>query len=92
MADSETPRKRIGTGLAGPGRPKGVSNKVTHDLREMVLRALDKVGGEKYLTEQAKENPQAFMTMLGKCLPKDVNLQGDLALTVTVQRLTSTAK
>ena len=41
----------------------------------MILAALDKAGGEKYLAEQAESNPQAFMTLLGKVLP--LQLQGD---------------
>lgn len=88
----KTTQKRVGTGLAGPGRPKGTPNKVTVDLRGMVLAALDKAGGAKYLQQQAKDNPAAFMTMLGKCLPKDVKIEGDLSLSVTVQRLSEGAK
>jgi hypothetical protein len=64
------------------GRKKGTPNKVSGDLRAMVLGALDRVGGQTYLEQQARENPQAFMTMVGRCLPKQVNLGGDLSLTL----------
>lgn len=64
------------------GRKKGTPNKVSGDLRTMVLTALDKVGGQKYLQQQAKANPQAFLTLVGRCMPKQVNLGGELSLTL----------
>ena len=53
----------------GAGRKKGVPNKITSDLKAMILGALEKAGGERYLLEQAKKNPTAFMTLVGKTLP-----------------------
>ncbi len=58
---------------AGKGRPKGSQNKVTKALKEMILGALEDAGGQDYLVTQATENPTAFMTLLGKVLPQDVN-------------------
>lgn len=55
------------------GRVKGTPNKITTDLREMALAALDEAGGKTYLLNQATTNPNAFLSLLGKCLPKDVN-------------------
>lgn len=61
----------------GPGRPKGSVNKVTGDIRKMVDEALAKAGGVDYLVRQAKrKNPAPFLALVGKCLPKDVNLSG----------------
>lgn len=60
--------------VAGPGRPKGVPNKTTMALKEMILAALDDVGGQAYMARQAEENPTAFMTLIGKVLPMAVNL------------------
>ena len=57
---------------AGPGRPKGAKNKITNDIKRMVLSALDKAGGENYLLKQAEKNPTAFMTLLGKILPTQI--------------------
>lgn len=54
------------------GRPKGARNKITKDLRAMVLGALDDAGGQQYLKEQAGTNPAAFLTLVGKCLPKEI--------------------
>ena len=35
----------------------------------MILAALDAAGGSEYLLLQAKKNPVAFMSLLGKLLP-----------------------
>lgn len=60
----------------GPGRTKGVPNKVTGDLKKMILEALDKKGGVKYLAKQADENPKAFLALLGRVLPMQVTGDG----------------
>lgn len=64
----------MGDGTPGPGRPKGVPNKTTTAVKEMVLEALDKAGGVEYLLKQAEDNPTAFLTLLGKTLPLTANL------------------
>ena len=56
----------------GPGRPKGVPNKVTTDIREMIKASLQGVGGIEYLKRQADENPQAYMALIGKVVPKEI--------------------
>jgi hypothetical protein len=35
----------------------------------MILTALDKAGGAKYLQRQAEANPVAFMTLISRVLP-----------------------
>jgi hypothetical protein len=57
---------------AGKGRPKGARNKLSRDVKEMILGALSAAGGQKYLEQQAKANPVAFMTLVGKVLPLQV--------------------
>lgn len=59
-------------GNRGKGRKKGVPNKLTREVKEMVLTALDNAGGDKYLLRQAEENPTAFMTLLGKIIPTQI--------------------
>lgn len=54
------------------GRVAGTPNKMTKSVKEMVLAALDDVGGKNYLIEQAKNNPTAFLTLLGKVLPTQI--------------------
>lgn len=72
--EKETPvKRRVGDGTPGPGRPKGVPNKRTTALKDMILESLDRAGGIKYLEKQAKDNPTAFLTLVGKVLPLDVN-------------------
>ena len=60
---------------AGQGRKVGTPNKITGDVKAMILAALDKVGGAEYLYRQAEANPGAFMTLVGKVLP--TTLSGD---------------
>lgn len=57
---------------AGKGRKKGVPNKVTADVKAMILTALNEAGGADYLVQQSEENPVAFMTLIGKVLPMTV--------------------
>lgn len=77
MDEKET--LKIGKGKAGPGRPKGLPNKTTTALKEAILLAAEQAGGRggtvAYLRQQAIDNPAAFMTLLGKVLPMQV--QGD---------------
>lgn len=65
-------------GVRRGGRQKGTPNKVSADLKGMITAALEEVGGQAYLVSQARENPTAFMTLLGKILPKDINANVDL--------------
>lgn len=66
------------------GRSKGTPNKITRELREMILGALSEVGGQQYLTAQARENPNAFMRLLGQTLPRNVKLEAGLELEVNL--------
>lgn len=61
---------------AGKGRKKGVPNKVTGALKDMILQALNGAGGVAYLQRQAKESPAAFLTLVGKVLPMQVTGAG----------------
>jgi hypothetical protein len=58
---------------AGKGRPKGARNKLSRDIREMIRAALDKAGGIAYLVKQAELNPTAFMTLVGKIIPTQID-------------------
>lgn len=61
----------------GAGRKKGVPNKMTAALKDMILSALEEAGGTDYLVQQSEENPTAFLTLVGKVLPLQVNGAGD---------------
>jgi hypothetical protein len=62
------------------GRKKGTPNKLTGQLKEMILEAAElagnDLGGEggtiQYLRTQATLQPAAFMTLLGKVLPLQI--------------------
>ena len=69
----KTPQKqKIGEGKAGPGRPKGLQNKTSLALKEMILKALDGAGGVSYLQQRADDNPAAFLSLIGRVLPMTV--------------------
>lgn len=59
----------------GGGSRKGVPNKATKEIKDMIQGALEQAGGQAYLYQQALENPAAFMSLLGKILPKDVKAE-----------------
>jgi len=54
------------------GRVKGTPNHTTTAVKDMVVNALNLVGGEKYLAKQAKENPASFMSLVGRVIPTQV--------------------
>ena len=59
---------------AGKGRQKGVPNKTTGALKDMILQALDGAGGVAYLQERAQDpkTAAAFLGLVGKVLPMAV--------------------
>lgn len=58
---------------AGKGRVRGVPNKITKEVKEMVIEALHNAGGVDYLVEQADKNPKAFLSLVGRIVPLQVN-------------------
>ena len=67
------------------GRPKGVVNKTTAELKEAILKALDKAGGVDYLARQADESPAAFLALIGKVLPMTVAGDGSAPIVFKVE-------
>lgn len=63
--DETPPRRKT-------GRPKGCKNKITRQLKEIVLEALDQAGGADYLVRVAKANPAVFCQLLQKIIPTDI--------------------
>ena len=80
MTVTKTKRKPTGAAAIGPGpgRPKGSQNKVTAELKDMILGALDKAGGLDYLADRAADprTASAFLTLVGKTLPLTVKGPG----------------
>lgn len=61
-----------------PGQGKRGPNKVTREVKTMVLQALDKAGGVAYL-ERCARDPKlasAFLTLVGKVIPLQVTGPG----------------
>ena len=89
--DLETPK--IGKGKPGPGRPKGLPNKTTALLKDAILIAAQKAGGDgpdglvNYLVVQATDNPTSFLPLLGKVLPLQITGEsgGPVAFVLTAQ-------
>lgn len=77
VKETDKKPRRVGDGTPGPGRPKGIPNKTTQALKDMILGALDNKGGVAYLEKQADENPTAFLTLVGKVLPMTVAGTGE---------------
>jgi len=78
--------------VKGPGRPKGVPNKSTAALKDMILGALDQSGGVGYLVERANDprTAAAFMALVGKVLPMTVQgtgVDGEHVITVIERRI-----
>lgn len=74
-------------GAAGKGREVGSKNKITKDIKEMIREALHKVGGVEYLVEQAGLNAPSFLALLGKILPKEVSVDGQLSVDQTTRHV-----
>jgi len=49
-----------------------VPNKLTASVKEAIEAAFRGVGGAEYLMRQAEQNPQAFMALLAKIIPAQV--------------------
>ena len=62
--------KRPNQGKRGPG-------KITSDVKDMVLKALTEAGGAEYLFMQSFDNPKAFLALVGRVIPLQVNGAGE---------------
>jgi hypothetical protein len=75
------PKKGVAK-VPGSGRKEGTPNKTTALLKDAVIQAATKAGQNidakskdclvTYLEKQAEDSPPAFMTLLGKVLPTQV--------------------
>lgn len=77
---------------SGPGRPKGQPNKVTKQLKDMILKALDEAGGVDYLLScaQNERTQGAFLSLVGKVLPMTIQgpgANGEHQITVIERRI-----
>ena len=74
---NQTPAPSPRRTRAGPGRPKGVLNKFTEELKQTILDALHNANDEGlfgFVRDTAVETPTAAMALLGRLIP--VSMQG----------------
>ncbi len=76
-----------------PGRPLGSKNRFSL-VKEMILDALEELGGKEYLVNVGRESPRDFLSLLGRLLPKEImaeivpSLDSILRTTAAMERLT----
>lgn len=81
MSDNSKEVKSTVTRLppnAGKGRKAGVPNRVTANVKQMILGALDDLGGQQWLVESAKQDPKAFMSLLARILPSEISMDANV--------------
>lgn len=76
--DTMTPSARKRTPPKGGSR-KGIPNKITSEVREMIRRALDDAGGVEYLVSVSRSHPQAFLALVSKIVPAEVSITADVS-------------
>ena len=54
------------------GRKKGTENKTTATLKQMIIAAMDEVGGKDYLVKISESDPKAFLAFVGKIIPTEI--------------------
>jgi hypothetical protein len=59
------------------GRTKGTPNKINAAVKEAIIGAFNKVGGEDYLVRIAESDPRTFCALLGKVMPTQLTGAGD---------------
>lgn len=80
MADKESNKSNNsnarGGRRPGAGRPKGSLDQGNKAIRELVVEALDGLGGVAYLQDVARSHPAAFLSLIGKVMPIQVEGSG----------------
>jgi hypothetical protein len=64
--------KGKGGARTGAGRPKGSLDKGNATIRQLIVDALDGLGGVEYLKTTALSHPAAFLSLVGKVMPIEV--------------------
>ena len=74
--DSDRKNCRLAPGTSGnpSGSTQGSPNRITVQMREAFSMALDELGGVEYLVKFGQQNPKAFITLLSKMLPRELNV------------------
>jgi hypothetical protein len=69
------------------GSRKGIPNKNTGLIREMIAKALDQAGGVDYLVECAHDprSKSAFLGLLGKVMPVQIDADVNSKVTGSIE-------
>jgi hypothetical protein len=84
MSESLDKRAEVGKANLAKAREKGLNsrkgtpNKTTANIKAMIEESLKLAGGVDYFHKQSQENPQAYMQLIGKILPKNMTLDVDV--------------
>jgi hypothetical protein len=62
-------------GGTGKGRAKGTPNRTTREIKEIVLEALDRLGGPEYLERVGLEKPEVFCQLLARVIPSQIKAE-----------------
>lgn len=67
---------------AGPGRPKGLQNKLTRTVKEAFQEAFDHLQSHPNANLKAwgAKNPDKFYPIASKLIPIDTNVQGNMSV------------
>lgn len=87
---SPLPKNGHGGARAGGGRPGNAPNKIGGNIRQMILDAIETLGGENYFIALAISQPQAFAGLVGRVLPTVVVIPQNTDEAVTEIRRTYT--
>lgn len=60
--------------MAGPGRPKGVPNKLSAQVKENVVHVFEQMGGVKKMAAWAELNQTEFYKLYARLLPTEATL------------------
>ncbi len=77
MSDEVKKTKKTFPGGPGPGRPKGVPNKVSGVAKDAIARVFDEIGGIEHMADWAREHPTQFYNIYSKLIPVQVDGAGE---------------
>ena len=69
---------------AGMGRKPGARNRTTAAVKEAILCAFEKVGGESYLVDIARKDHKTFCALLARLVPRGLTDEagGDIVVEI----------
>ena len=74
------------------GRKKGTPNRVTGEVRAMLLQALEDEGGVDYLREMARKQPVAFLSLVARLIPSELRASVDETVVLQLRDYTGLTK